>query len=435
MFVQPIILPISLFLLTLIFVIWQPKGLSVGWSASGGAVLALLFGVVDWPNVWTVIGIVWNATIAFVAAMIIALIMEEIGFFSWAALHMARFARGNGRLLFVYLILLGAMITALFNNDGAILILTPIILAMMRSLQFSTAAIFAFVMAGGFIADSTSLPLIISNLVNILSADSFDIGFVEYAQRMLMPNFVSLVVSLLCLFILFRSRIPTTFDHLQLQKPETAIRDPFLFRLSWWMMAFLLMGYLSSEIWHLPVSLIAGLLAILFLLFTLRRPHIQTGRMLKEAPWTVIVFSIGMYVVVYGLKNAGLTDLLGKAIAWLADYGLVAATLGMGLIAAVLSSLMNNLPTVMFDALAIQSVHVTEPIKEALIYANIIGSDLGPKMTPLGSLATLLWLHLLAKKEIHIGWKEYCLYGIALTLPTLILTLLSLAGWLWILNG
>ena len=156
--------------------------------------------------------------------------------------------------------------------------------------------------------------------------------------------------------------------------------------------------------------------------------------LLREAPWQIVLFSLGMYLVVFGLRNQGLTMELGRVLEWLDGRGFWAATLGSGFLFAGLSALMNNLPTVMVASLAIHDAHLSSLTREAMIYANVIGCNLGPKMTPLGSLATLLWLHVLAQRGMRIGWGQYCRAGIVLTVPVLLAALLGLGGWLLAIN-
>lgn len=417
----------AIFVLTLVLVIWQPKGLSIGWSAVIGAALALLTGVVhigDIPAVWH---IVWNATATFIAVIIISLLLDESGFFEWAALHISRWGGGRGRLLFTYIVLLGAAVAALFANDGAALILTPIVIAMLLALGFSPAATLAFVMAAGFIADTSSLPLIVSNLVNIVTADFFKLGFSEYASVMVPVNIASVAATLVMLHLFFRKEIPATYDLAKLKTPREAIRDMRTFKTGWLVLLLLLAGFFGLEPLGVPVSLVAAVAAFVLWLVARKGHAIDTGKVLKEAPWQIVVFSLGMYLVVYGLRNAGLTDYLSAILNRFAEHGVWGASIGTGFLTAFLSSVMNNMPTVLIGALSIDGSTAQGVVKEAMIYANIIGCDLGPKITPIGSLATLLWLHVLAQKNITISWGYYFRVGIVMTLPVLFVTLAALA--------
>ena len=413
-------LAFGLFLIVLVLIIWQPKGLQIGTTAVIGALIALTLGIVNLQDVKEVISIVWDATLAFIGIIILSMVLDEIGFFEWAAIKMTRLSRGNGNLMFINILLLGAFVAALFANDGAALILTPILLAKMRYLHMDKKAIFAFLLAGGFIGDSASNPLVISNLTNIVTADYFGIGFFEYAKNMFLPNLLSITASISILWVFFRKSIPRTIDISNLPKASSVIKNQTMFKLSWIFLALLLIGYFIGDAYKLPISLFALGGALIFLAIASKFKAVKPIVTLKTAPWQVVWFSIGLYVVVYGLKNVGLTDNIASILLWLKAQGHTAYIIGTGFLSGILSAIMNNMPTIMVMDIAIDKVG-----DNFLAYANILGANLGPKMTPIGSLATLLWLHVLEKKGVKIGWGEYMKIGLIITPPVLLIALLG----------
>lgn len=410
-----------IFILTLTFVIVQPKNIQIGTSAIFGAFIALIFGVVTFSDVLDVTNIVWDATLAFIGIIILSLVLDEIGFFEWAALKMAKFSNGSGLKMFIYSILLGAFVSALFANDGAALILTPILLAKMRILQLNMKTIVAFLLAGGFISDSASLPFVFSNLTNIVTANYFSIGFAQYFFDMIIPFIVSVIASTIFLWLILRKDIPKTVDITLLKEPKSVIKNMKLFYFSWVFLALLLCAYFLGDAYDLPISIFALGGATIFLIIATISKSVEPLKIIKEAPWQVVWFSIGLYIVVYGLKNAGLTDYLAIILKDLALRGETIAVLGTGFIAAFLSAIMNNMPTIMIMDIALNDIQ-----NQAMIYANIVGCNLGPKMTPFGSLATLLWLHVLAKKGVKISFAQYSKFGLIITPPVLFIVLLSL---------
>ena len=413
-------LAFGLFIVVLLLIIWQPKGLQIGTTAVIGALIALALGIVNVNDVKEVISIVWDATLAFIGIIILSMVLDEIGFFEWAAIKMTKLSHGNGNWMFINILLLGAFVSALFANDGAALILTPILLAKMRYLNMDKKAIFAFLMAGGFIGDSASNPLVISNLTNILTADYFNISFFEYAKNMLLPNFLSIVASISILWLFFRKSIPKYIDISNLPQASSVIKNQTMFKISWVFIILLLIAYFVGDAYKIPVSIFAFGGALIFLSIASKFKAVNPIQTLKSAPWQIVWFSIGLYIVVYGLKNAGLTDEIASILLWLKAQGHTVYVIGAGFLSGILSAIMNNLPTVMIMNISIDKVG-----DNFLAYANILGANLGPKMTPIGSLATLLWLHILEKKGVKIGWAEYMKIGLIITPPVLFIALLG----------
>lgn len=415
------ILAIIIFVTTIFLIITQPKGLKVGTTAITGAMVALLVGVVSFDDVFKVVDMVWDATLAFIGIIILSMVLDEIGFFEWCAIKIAKLSKANGTLMFIYSMLLGAFVSALFANDGAALILTPILLSKMRILKLNKKAIIAFLLAGGFISDSTSLPFIFSNLTNILTADFFHIGFVEYFRYMFFPFLVSTFASTLFLWLFFRKDIPKRIDLSLLKPANSVLKSKKLFYFSWFFITFLLFGYIIGDLYFIPISIFALGGAILFLFFASLFKAVNPKKIIKETPWQIVWFSIGLYVVVYGLKNAGLTDYLHHIIKDISSKSDNLAIISTGFISGFLSALMNNLPTNMIINIALEKIP-----NETLAFANIIGSNIGAKMTPFGSLATLLWLYVLQQKGVKISFWDYTKFSLLITPPILLTVLISL---------
>ncbi len=236
-----------------------------------------------------------------------------------------------------------------------------------------------------------------------------------------------MIATLVTLHLFFRRDIPAAYQPALLPAPRKSIRDVRTFKTGWWVLILLLCGFFGLEPLGVPVSLMSSLGALMLYLAARKGKAINTGKVLRGAPWQIVFFSLGMYLVVYGLRNEGLTELLSGYLNALAGRGLWVATLGTGFLTAFLSSVMNNLPSVLMGALSIDGSTATGVIRQGMIYANVVGCDLGPKITPIGSLATLLWLHVLAQKNMTMTWGYYFRVGIIMTVPVLFVTLASLA--------
>lgn len=432
---------IAIFILTIILVIWQPRGLGIGFSALVGALLTVVTGGVSLLDLLTVGETVWNATITLIALMIIAIILDEAGCFRWLALQVARWGMGRGRLLVFLIPWLGALGSMVLTNVATVFIWTSTVIEMLLVLRFPARATFAFVFITGFITDAASLLSPVSNPVSIISTDYFNSSGWRYVLVMIPVTVVAIATSWGVLWFYFNRYIPLTYDLTYLPPPHRALRDPLVCQWSLGIFGLLLIGYGLAQILSLPVSAIAVIGALGLLGLAGRWFHtdamaiIPLDKVWRGVPWQVILFSLGMYVVVMGLGNGGIMEWISQSLKELSGWGLTLTAMGTGFFATLLSGVSNNLPTVLLKAMVIQDLRDIEPgIQEVMVYANGIGCILGAKITPLGSLSTLLWLNILTRKGLRLPWVEYVGLSLILTLPVLWVSLLSLALWLpWLI--
>lgn len=431
---------VTVFIAALALIVWKPKGLHEAFIALVGA--ALLFGArliqpADAAYIWH---FVWDATFSLIGIMLFTALLDAGGFFRWAALHIVRRFHRRKRWLFVGLSALAACITVFFNNDGTILIMVPIVLEATSLLGLTGKARMAFLLGVGLMADTASAPLMMSNLTNILTADFFSLSFGDYAGTMLLPGVTAILATIAVTIGFFGRSLAEDRETVillngeksadghaadgksEFPEPASAIQDRRLFKLSWAIIVFMLGGYLVAGEFGVPVSFVALAGAGIQWIASAAVGKGEFRATLRRTPWLIVVFALAMNLIVYALYLNGAVDWLPRALAALTERGSFVGIVGSGGLFALLSAAVNNLPAVLVSSLAIQDGGGTD----YLPYASVLGASVGAKLTPLGSLATLLWMQLLRKGGVALSWRAYLKYGLLFTPPILFLSLLVL---------
>ena len=390
---------------TLALILIRPRRLDVAWFAGGGALLALALGLLSARALGAIVHDTWDAAATLIALFILSESLDANGFFNWAALRLARAANGSGVRLYLLALLLTTATAALLANDGAVLMLTPIFARLLTKIYPERRLQLPYIFAVGFLADAMSALFVPSNLTNIIIADANGLSFARVAAWMALPMLAAFGVAGTAFGVRFRHALVMPFDVTALDAPASAMRDPLLFRAGWLALGGLVVGYVIAGQAELPVSLVAGAAALAMLALTQARGVRSAGASLRSAPWSVLIYAIGMFVVITAAYDAHTLSFLTAPLSRLVSppSGRIAA-LGAGGLLALLAAAVNNLPASLIGVLALRAA---APVNHIAIYAIILAVDIGPKLTPFGSLATLLWMGALERNGIHIGWGRF----------------------------
>lgn len=397
-----------------------------------GAALTVLLGIAS-PHILIVaVKLLAAPVVTIVSLMIITQVAERTGLFEILGAAIERRAGGSGRRLFTYIFFTGTLVGTVFTNDAAVLILTPIVCTLVERVGGTTwkpENKLPYYFAVLYVANLVGA-LVIANPINLVVAGLMNIGFVEFAVWMALPAVVSILISFAGIWFFFRRSIPSGFvPGAQARQAD----DGKFARISCAIIvALTLVGFFTETITGIPTWMVALAGALASMLMHRGLSGKELGPVVRGVSWDVIIFMGGMFVVGLGLREAGVTHLLGGFIEQLSGGSASIMRMSTGLLAGTCSAIINNHPTADLMAFTIQGLTIPHADKKLLAFAALIGGDLGPKMLPIGSLAALIWFRLLKDRGVNVPYSLYIRVGVPVTLIALVASLLAVELQHWI---
>lgn len=437
-----IIVTICAFLFTLSFIFWRPH-VNEAIPATIGAAIVILSGSVSLQDIGQITETISGAAVTIIATIVMAIVLESFGFFYWAAELLTKKAKGSGIRLFWLTNLFCFLMTLFVNNDGSILITTPILLLLLKNMGLKNNQKIPYLLSGALIATASSAPIGVSNIVNLIALKIVHMDLYMHTAMMFVPASLGLLLLSLLLFITFYRTLPKKLPPVArwslmpgshpLQQPVSQEnRNRFMVNILIFVFCVRISLFIASYI-HFSVPAMAVIGSALLLGWRWIYLKISPADMLKKTPWYILIFAFSMYVIIYGLNNIGLTDWLIRLMQPLVSGSLLHASVLMGILLSFLSNLFNNHPALMVGTLTLMSMGL-DPLTLKIAYlASVIGSDIGSLLLPIGTLATLMWMHIVRKAGVQITWGQY-IKVTAFVIPlTLVFTLVVLSFWVrWI---
>ena len=198
------------FLATLGLILWRPKGMNESIPASIGAIIVVLIGSVSISDLGIISDTISGAAITIMATIVMAIVLESFGFFNWMAEKLAERAKGSGVRLFWYVNLLCFLMTLFFNNDGSILITTPILVMLLNNMGLKNHQKIPYLLSGALIATASSAPIGVSNIVNLIALKIVDMDLWLHTAMMFVPATLGLLLLTWFLYLRFRKILPET---------------------------------------------------------------------------------------------------------------------------------------------------------------------------------------------------------------------------------
>ncbi|MDQ6920879.1 MAG: SLC13 family permease [Candidatus Dormibacteraeota bacterium] len=406
----------TIFLVTIAAVIMRPRRLNEAASTALGALVMVVTGVVGLGPALAALASEWNLFLFFAGLMLISGLAEAAGFFDAAGALAVAAAGGSGRRLLLTVFAAGAVVTTFLSNDATALILTPVVYAVATRLRLPPLP---YLFATTFIADTASMTLPVSNPINILISDRVGLGLSGYAGHLLIASLAVIALNAAVFQLVFRADAGRHFHADWRAMLQEAIPDRRLFRLTCVGLAVTAAAYIAASAAHLPLGPVALGGAALLAGLAIARRNLGAARVRQHVSLPLFVYVAGLLVLVRGVEEAGLTGVL---VGWLtAQAGDPVRALGAGLAGgAVGANLINNVPATLVLLSGSGSGHLAAGLRLPFALGILAGADLGPNLTPVGSLSTMLWLLIVRRHGVEVSTLDYLKLG-AIVTPGLLL--------------
>jgi len=400
-------------LLTLVGIMTRPFRWTESHIAMGGAVSLLLLGLIRPADAALTLLRDWNTFLFFLGMMGLSAMAETAGLFDWLAVQAARLAARSAKRLFLNVFLLGTAITMIFSNDATALILTPVVYVLVTKLRLP---VLPYLFACTFIADTASFLLPISNPINIIVMSHYPLPLLTFLRLLFIPCLVVIAINFGIFFLLYRSQLKGTFNPDRLPSAENAIKHPAYFRYTLCVLAIVAPSYVIASALQFPLSTVAvagALLLVAGALYWKRTTLVEAG---KGISWSIFGFIAGMFIVVRAIEDTGLTVKFGNLLLRLSGGSSFGAVMVGTFGSALGTNLINNVPMAVVMNSALGSVqHAAPAIRNGFVAATIFGCDLGPNLTTVGSMATILWLLILRERDVEVSGLDYFKVGVLVT--------------------
>jgi arsenical pump membrane protein len=304
--------------------------------------------------------------------------------------------------------------------------LTPIVYTLVTRLRLP---VLPFLFACTFIADTASFLLPVSNPINIIVLTTFHLDLWTFLRLLFLPGLLVICINIVVFFFLYRQQLKGSFDAKRLPSAAASIKHKNYFRYTCTTLLLVALAYIFASAAQFPLSLVALGGAFLLLIGALSWKQITFKALGGQISWSIFGFIAGMFIVVRAIEDTNLTTQFGLLLLHLSGGSSLGSVLIGTLGAAIGTNLVNNVPMAVVLTSSLRGVqHIAPSTQLGFIAATIFGCDLGPNLTTVGSLATILWLLILRRRNLEVSGLDYFKIGILVT--PLMLLAGALAIWL-----